>query len=50
MDPLAAAIGAGLVVVAALTAIWQVRRARTAEQELRRVQAELSAELSAEQD
>jgi diguanylate cyclase (GGDEF)-like protein len=48
MDPLAAVIGAGLVVVAALTAIWQVRRARTAEQELRRVQAELSAELSAE--
>jgi diguanylate cyclase (GGDEF)-like protein len=48
MDPLAAAIGAGLVVVAALTAIWQVRRARTAEHELRRVRAELSAELSAE--
>ena len=48
MDPLAAVIGAGLVVVAALTAIWQVRRARTAEQELRRVRAELSGELSAE--
>ena len=44
MDPLAAVIGAGLVVVAALTAIWQARRAKTAEEELRRVEGELSAE------
>ena len=44
MDPLAAVIGAGLVVVAALTAIWQARRARTAQEELRRVEGELSAE------
>jgi diguanylate cyclase len=44
MDPLAAVIGAGLVVVAALTAIWQARRAKTAEEELRRIEGELSAE------
>ena len=44
MDPLAAVIGVGLVVVAALTAIWQARRAKTAEEELRRVEGELSAE------
>jgi diguanylate cyclase (GGDEF)-like protein len=44
MDPLAAVIGAGLVIVAALTAIWHARRARVAEQELRRVRAELSTE------
>jgi len=44
MDPLAAVIGAGLVVVAALTAIWQARRAKTAEEELCRVEGELSAE------
>jgi len=44
MDPLPAVIGAGLVVLAALAAVWQTRRARAAEQELRRVEAELSAE------
>jgi diguanylate cyclase (GGDEF)-like protein len=44
MDPLAAVIGAGLVVLAALTAIWHARRARAAEQELHRVRAELCTE------
>ena len=44
MDPLAAAVGAGLVVVAVLVAIWHAKRARTAERELRRLQNELSTE------
>jgi diguanylate cyclase (GGDEF)-like protein len=44
MDPLAAVVGAGLVVVAVLGALWQVKRARTAEQELRRLRDELSTE------
>ena len=44
MDPLAAVLGAGLVVLAALTAVWHARRARAAEQELRRVRAELCSE------
>ena len=47
MDPLAAVIGAGLLVLAVaatLTAIWHARRARAAERELRRVRTELSTE------
>jgi diguanylate cyclase (GGDEF)-like protein len=44
MDPLAAVLGAGLVVLAALTAIWHARRARAAEQELHRLRAELCSE------
>jgi len=44
MDPLAAVLGAGLVVLAALTAVWHARRARAAEQELHRVRAELCSE------
>ena len=47
MEPLAAVIGAGLAVAAVaalLTAIRQAKRARTAEQEVRRLRGELSTE------